>query len=43
VNLGDEVKLLILQRVHEGRVTRLDGFYFDAGARIWHYATGAGA
>jgi integrase len=40
VNLGDEVKLLILRRVYENRVTRLDGFYFDDGQRIWHFATG---
>ncbi|MDQ3760786.1 MAG: hypothetical protein M3460_03560 [Actinomycetota bacterium] len=39
LDVGSQIELL-LERVHQARSTRLDGFFFDDGERIWHGATG---
>ena len=37
MNVGDEVLLLMLQRVHDGHITEYCGFYFVEGQRVsWH-------
>ncbi|HET9256183.1 MAG TPA: hypothetical protein VFO16_13415 [Pseudonocardiaceae bacterium] len=42
LNVGDEVKLLLLERVHAGHVSELRGQYLDGGQRIrFHPAEGA--
>jgi hypothetical protein len=38
VNVGDEVLLLLLKRVHDGHITKFGGQYFDDGDRIWYGA-----
>ena len=37
MNVGDEVLLLLLKRVHDGHITEFCGEYFDEGRRVsWH-------
>ncbi len=37
LDVGDEVRLLLLERVHDGHITESRGFYFDDGQRVsWH-------
>jgi hypothetical protein len=39
LNIGDQVLLLLLQRVHDGHITECCGFYFDEDRRVsWHTA-----
>jgi hypothetical protein len=38
VNVGDEVLLLLLKRVHDGHITEYCGQYFDDGERIRYWA-----
>ena len=37
MNVGDEVLLSLLKRVHDGHITEYCGFSFDDGQRVsWH-------
>ena len=35
LDIGQRIKLLLLERVHERHITGYDNLYYDAGWRIW--------
>ncbi|MGH3754037.1 MAG: hypothetical protein ACRDRP_15335 [Pseudonocardiaceae bacterium] len=41
LDVGDQVRLLLLQRVRAGAISEFWGTYFDGGGRIWHLAQAA--
>ncbi|MGH3837660.1 MAG: hypothetical protein ACRDSF_18455 [Pseudonocardiaceae bacterium] len=41
LDIGSQIELLLLQRVHAGHITEFCELYFDDGRRIWHTATRA--
>ncbi len=41
LDVGEQVKLLLLERVHEGHITEYCGFYFDDSRRIWFHSAEA--
>lgn len=42
LNVGDQVLLLLLQRVHDGAITERFGFYFDDGEQICYWVNHVG-
>lgn len=41
LDAGQQVKLLLLHKVHRGRITERFCAYYDDGARVWYWATHA--
>ncbi|MGH3823490.1 MAG: hypothetical protein ACRDRA_11775 [Pseudonocardiaceae bacterium] len=41
LDVGEQVKLLLAERVHQGHITKCCGFYFDDGQRIWFHPAAA--
>ncbi len=41
LDVGDQIRLLLLQRVRADAISEFWGTYFDGGKRIWHLAQAA--